>query len=389
MPSLGADMEAGTLIEWIKRPGDHVERGEAIAAVETQKGAIEIESFETGVLEDIRVTIGQRVPVGAVLAMIRTDEEASAANAPRSAPATPPAAAPSITRAAPAPESLGGEQAPVEARITPAARRRAKELNIDVAALQSDASGVIGLREIEQLARRGESGASGKTGKHALDLGEMRRVIAAAMARSWRETPHYYVSSTLDVEPLLVWLERANAQRPVQDRLHYAAPLIKATALALAAVQELNGHFGAAGFEPAEHVHLGVAIALRGGGLIAPAILDAGALELGDVMVRLNDLVTRVRSGRLRSLEMTSATATLTNLGEGTADTLQPIIYPPQVAIVGCGRIARRPWANETTSDARRTLTVTVGGDHRVSDGRAAARFLNHLDDLLQHPERL
>lgn len=217
----------------------------------------------------------------------------------------------------------------------------------------------------------------------------MRKAIAAAMSRSWREIPHYFVSSTLDVSPMLDWLQRENAQRGVPQRLHYSVPLIKAAALALKATPALNGHYGADGFEPAAGVNLGIAVAMRGGGLIAPAILDTDTLDLDELMERLNDLVARVRGGRLRSSELIASTATISNLGEDTADTLQPIIYPPQVAIIGCGRIAERPWAQDDALSARRTLVVTVGGDHRASDGRSAASFLRRLDELLRQPERL
>ena len=217
----------------------------------------------------------------------------------------------------------------------------------------------------------------------------MRKAIAAAMSRSWREIPHYFVSSTLDLSPMLEWLQRENAQRGVLQRLHYSVPLIKATALALKATPALNGHFGERGFEPAASVNLGIAVAMRGGGLIAPAILDADTLDLDTLMQRLNDLVARVRGGRLRSSELSASTATFSNLGEDTADTLQPIIYPPQVAIIGCGRIAERPWAQDDALSARRTMTITVGGDHRASDGRSAANFLRRLDEILRQPERL
>jgi len=397
MPSLGADMDAATLVEWIKRPGDPVQRGDAVAAVETQKGVIEIEAYESGVLDDIRVQVGQRVPVGTVLARIRTDDQAPAAP-PQKHVSAAGAVAPSPPIAAGPPAPL---PAPVQAatpRITPAARQRAQALGFDAAVVPPGPGGVVGLREVEaaQAASVGYAAtppppsrpaAPGR--KPGLDLDEMRAAIAAAMARSWREIPHYFVSSTLDLTPLLTWLEQENARRSVSARLHYAAPLIKAGALALKAVPVLNGHYGEHGFEPASRVNLGIAVAMRGGGLIAPAILDADTLKLAEVMDRLNDLVARVRGGRLRSSEMTAATATLSNLGEDTADTLQPVIYPPQVAIVGCGRIAERAWAHAGTVSARRTMTVTVGGDHRVSDGRSAAKFLNRLDALLRQPEQL
>ena len=418
MPSLGADMEAGTLVEWMKQPGDRVERGEVIAAVETQKGAIEIEVFETGVLEKILVEVGQRAPVGTVLAVIRAEgAEEAVAPAPAVSPVSLPSPAPSpmaptapsvattvaaqVGRAASAmpPVAPVAVLAPGALKITPAAMRRALELGIELARVQPGADGVIGLREVEAVVSAPSPAPEApapaaqapreREARGGLDLDEMRKAIAAAMSRSWREIPHYFVSSTLDLSPMLDWLQRENAQRSVLQRLHYSVPLIKAAALALKATPALNGHYGADGFEPAKSVNLGIAVAMRGGGLIAPAILDTDTLDLDTLMERLNDLVARVRGGRLRSSELSASTATISNLGEDTADTLQPIIYPPQVAIIGCGRIAERPWAQDDALSARRTLTVTVGGDHRVSDGRSAANFLHRLDDLLRQPERL
>ncbi len=401
MPSLGADMEAGTLVEWMRKPGDRVHRGDVIAAVETQKGAIEIEVFDTGVLREIRVDVGQKVPVGAVLAIIDTDVEAPASEI--QAPAAPPPVAtrsPAPVPAPPSPPRATSEPAPASAqraKVTPAARRRAAELGVNADKLAPDATGVIGLHEVEAAAtsvvgsgKRPEPAATtAPAARKGLDLDAMRKAIAAAMARSWREIPHYFAGSTLNMEPLLAWLARENAQRSVAERLLYAAPLIKATALALKAEPTLNGHYDGDRFDAASRVNLGIAIALRGGGLIAPAILDADTLSVPEVMARLNDLVARVRTGRLRSSELSQATATLSNLGEGTADTLQAVIYPPQVAIVGCGRIVERAWASAGVVNVRRTMTVTVGGDHRVSDGRRAAKLIARIDDLLQHPEKL
>lgn len=385
MPSLGADMEAGTLVEWMKHPGDQVKRGDAIAAVETQKGVIEIDVYETGILEAIRVQPGQQVPVGTVLAVIRTGQETPAATLAEKraeaavATALPPPLPPSLQAAT----SQAAAPATAFARITPAARERARALRLDMRTLRAGADGIIGLREVEAAAVAPAAARAGH------DMSEMRKAIAAAMARSWREIPHYFVSSTIDVEPMLAWLEHENAQRPIDARLHYAAVLIKAAALALKAVPALNGHCVDDVFEPSGQVNLGVAIAMRGGGLVAPAIPDTDALDLAGVMAHLDDLVVRVRGGHLHSTEMTVATATLSNLGQDTADALQPIIYPPQVAIIGCGQIAERVWAEQGALGVRHCMTVIVGGDHRVSDGRAAAMFLRRLAGLLQHPEDL
>jgi pyruvate dehydrogenase E2 component (dihydrolipoamide acetyltransferase) len=397
MPSLGADMDAGTLVEWFRKPGDTVKRGDIIALVETQKGAIEIEIFNDGTVADLKVGPGQKVPVGTVLATIMESGEPKPkppSTPPRAepvakpaepAPAPPPVAAPPRAVVPPPPvAALARVAGGGRPKVTPAALQRAMEMGVDLTAVAPAADGVIGLREVE---------AAGTTRraprKPGLDLGEMRKAIAAAMSRSHREIPHYWVSQMIDVTPLFDWIDAENAKRSVAARLLYAAPLMKAVALALKATPQLNGHYVDDVFRPAESVHLGVATSLRGGGLVAPALHDVDAMALDALMAALADLVPRTRAGRLRSSELTDGTATFSNLGEGTSDSLMPLIYPPQVAIVGCGAAMMRPWVVDGAVAARRLLTVTIAGDHRVSDGRRASQFLSRLDQLLQKPEAL
>jgi pyruvate dehydrogenase E2 component (dihydrolipoamide acetyltransferase) len=379
MPSLGADMDAGTLVEWVKKPGDPLQRGDIIAVVETQKGAIEIEVFDDGVLDKVLTSLGEKVPVGHVIALIRGKDEAPgpmprAPREPAAALARPAKAAPQVAPPPPRAEAA-------RPQITPAARRRAQELGINLSAVKPGPAGVVGLEEVE-------SASIAKT-RPGIDFDEMRKAIAAAMARSHREIPHYYVTSTLDVSAMMRWLEEENSRRPVSARLLYAVPLMRAAALALTSTPDLNGHYEDGRFEPADHVNMGVAVAMRGGGLVAPAILDVETLGLDQLMERLRDVIGRVRGGRLRSSELSQGTVTFSNLGEDTADSILPLIYPPQVAIIGCGQIAERPWANQGTVAIRRALTVSVAGDHRVSDGRRAAQFLTRLQQLLHNPEQL
>jgi pyruvate dehydrogenase E2 component (dihydrolipoamide acetyltransferase) len=216
----------------------------------------------------------------------------------------------------------------------------------------------------------------------------MRRAIAAAMARSNREIPHYHVASTIDLGASLAWLRAINEGRPPADRILPAALLLRATARAAHEVPALNGFWrGDDGFEPAGAVHLGVAVSLRGGGLIAPAIHDAGRLSLDEVRAALRDVVARARSGRLRSSELADPTITVTNLGDQGADEVHGVIHPPQVALVGFGRIAERPWAGDGVLGVRPTVRATLAADHRASDGLVGARFLTALDRLLQTPE--
>ncbi|WP_026380747.1 dihydrolipoamide acetyltransferase family protein [Afifella pfennigii] len=401
MPSLGADMDAGTLVEWFIKPGDAVRRGDIIALVETQKGAIEIEVFQDGRLGDIKVGPGERVPVGTVLATILEPGEtvpSPAAETPPSAveeaappaPLSPRPPMPQLEAERAVPAAAPGEAAATRPRITPAARRQAAEKGIDLATVSPGAEGVIGLAEIAAVAAiKPAPAGETRARRPGIDLGEMRKAIAAAMSRSHRDIPHYWVSQTIDLTALFAWLEAENAKRSTAERLLYAAPLIKAVALALKERPELNGHYGEAGFVPAERVHLGIATALRGGGLVAPALHDADSIGLEELMTRLADLIPRARAGRLRSSELSDASATFSNLGEGTSEAIMPLIYPPQVAIVGCGAATLRPFVVGGKVEARRLLTVTVAGDHRVSDGRRASQFLARLDALLQKPEAL
>ena len=376
MPSLGADMDEGTLVEWLKKPGDQLKRGDIIAVVETQKGAIEIEVFHDGVLEATHVKTGTRVPVGEVLATIRTAEEPESVQPvlPEVVPQKP-AYAPPAQVVAPPIHGL---------KITPAASYRAKELGIDVQSVSPGPDGIIGLKELETPS----TSAKPKAGR-GINLDEMRKAIAAAMARSKREIPHYYVSSIIDMTAMMEWLAQENARRAVSDRLLAAVPIIKACALGLLQVPELNGHFLDDRPVRTTEVKMGVGIALRGGGLIAPALALPDRLSLTEIMQRLSDLVARVRGGRLRSSELTEATVTLSNLGDNSADMVLPVIYPPQVAIIGVGQIDARPWVVNGTLASRKTATFAVAGDHRANDGRSAARFLRLLGEILQKPEML
>lgn len=372
MPSLGADMEEGTLVEWLKQPGDRIHKGDIMAVVETQKGAIEIEVFSDGILRDCLAGPGDRVPVGEIIAILEGDEP-SVAPTGKTAPAAP------VADARVSQEPLASGR-----KVTPAARRLAQESGVDISRIVPDGTGVVGLQQVRALAET-TAPPAGPTGR--TDLKEMRKAIAAAMARSKREIPHYYVSSDIDVTALMDWLARENAERSVADRLLYAVPLFAILARTLLETPELNGQYEAGKFSPSESVHAGIAIAMRGGGLIAPAIRDIDGKSLDELRVSLTDLVGRVRSGRLRSSELSGASVTFSNLGENTADTLMPIIYPPQVAIIGCGQIATRPWVKDGEVLIRQIMSITVAGDHRVSDGRSAARFLSRLEKHLATPE--
>jgi pyruvate dehydrogenase E2 component (dihydrolipoamide acetyltransferase) len=222
-----------------------------------------------------------------------------------------------------------------------------------------------------------------------LNLDAMRTAIAAAMARSKREIPHYYLDHQVDVTACEQWLTQKNATRPPDNRLLIGALAIKAAALAVRRFLAFNGFYLDGKFEPASAVHVGVAIAIRGGGLAAPALHEADQISVDELMARMRDLVQRTRAGRIRSSEISDPTITVTSLGERGVETLYGIIYPPQVAIVGFGKIVTRPWVIDGAIGPRSVVTITLSADHRVSDGHAGALFLAEIGRLLQEPDKL
>lgn len=217
----------------------------------------------------------------------------------------------------------------------------------------------------------------------------MREAIGAAMSRSKREIPHFYLSHTVSLKRALAWLDETNRSLPIQARILPGALLLRAVAAALWDFPELNGFYVDGAFRPSEEVHLATAISLRTGGLVAPAILDADSITLPELMRELQDLVVRARAGRLKSSELTSATITVTSLGERGCETVFPVINPPQVAIVGFGAVIRRPWIEGDTIVAHPTVVATLAADHRVSDGHRGGLFLSTLDHILQEPSKL
>jgi pyruvate dehydrogenase E2 component (dihydrolipoamide acetyltransferase) len=457
-PSLGADMDEGTLVTWLINPGDVVHKGDIVAEVETDKGLVEIETWQEGVVDELLVEPSrERLPVGTLLARFRpldaeaaevapeteaaeavveeeeptAEEEATVEEAPAIEPKQPPVEEGPHPRITPpirhlahqlgvdldhvvpadgkaitrddvhrAADSIAGA-----ARISPRARRLAEELGVDVSSVTSSRpDGLITFDDLHAaaglapaptpaeaqpeapLAREAKPAAA----EEALDRVEaMRRAITRSMTRSKREIPHYYLGTHIDLAVALSWMEEENEQRSLDRRLLPAALLLRATALALREVPELNGHFVDDEFRPAEAVHLGVAVSLREGGLVAPAIHDADKLSLDETMEALRDLVTRARTWRIRSSEMSDPTVTVTNLGDRGVETAFPVIIPPQVAIIGFGRVVDQPVAIDGMLAIHPVVHATLAGDHRVTDGHRGGVMLGVLDRLLQEPQKL
>jgi pyruvate dehydrogenase E2 component (dihydrolipoamide acetyltransferase) len=370
MPSLGADMTAGTLIGWMKKVGDTVKRGDIIAEVDTDKGVIEIEVFSDGTIEKLLIKPGTKVPVGTALAIIRDDSKTAAGVIAEPAKAV--------------------TEAP-RLRVSPAARKLAQELRIDLSRIKgSGPQGRIQREDVERAERGEISAPEGPKEVPAEDRSaRMRRAIAAAMARSKKEIPHYYLSTTIDFTTALDWLERENAKRAIKDRILYGVLLIKAVALALRKTPELNGTWESDRLKMNPQINIGVAISLRGGGLIAPAIHETDTKSLDELMKELRDLVARTRAGALRSSELSDSTITITNLGEQGVENVFGIIYPPQVALVGFGKIVERALVVDAEIKKRSTINASLSADHRASDGHRGGIFLSAIERILQDPEKL
>ena len=462
MPSLGADMDEGTVLEWLVKPGDPVKKGDIVAVIDTAKSAVDVETFDTGVVRRILVQPGERVPVGTPLAEIETDSasEPAAPKIPTAKvaapkPSTPPRAPGEAARGTMRPEPLASPVVrrfaqssgidlttvqgtgpnghithddvrramsapshptptppprPVPAthrgHISPYARRRAHELGVDSADIARQHGAPLRAADVEAAAAAcaeppeqavpavqpttaEQATPPSGTSSPADRAAAMRTAIATLMARSKRDVPHYYLTETFDLSAARAWLRKLNDGRPVRERLVMAALLAKATAVAARRVPQLNGYWVDDAFQPARSVHLGVAVSLRAGGLVTPAIHDADSLALPDLMAALRDVVERARRGVLHRAELTDGTLTMTNLGERGAASVLGVIFPPQVALVGFGRVIDRPVAVDGLLGVHPTVEATLSGDHRASDGHVGGTFIAVVGELLDRPEDL
>lgn len=455
MPSLGADMDHGKIVQWLVKPGDYVRRGDLVAVVDTDKTVMDVETFHEGFVSDLLVGVGETVPVGTPMAritttpaetalpqvsgpssMMATDSPALRAAPPPRTPATE-----SAGRRAPTPpvrhlaQRLGVETSTVQGtgkdgqvtradiehavaggtrkalKSSPRARRLAAQLGMEMGKVPGtgpggavteadvrlyhqrsspDNTALVHEQKQPEAASATNEGVPPAVPREAAERsGSLRQAIGTLMARSKKTVPHYYLAETLDLQSAVEWMTAANSLRPLKERLVVSVLLLKAAALAARDVPEVNGFFQHGTFQPAASIHLGVAVALRHGGLVAPAIHDADALAVDEFMKQLRDLVSRARTGHLLRAEMADSTLTVTNLGDLGVERVYGVIYPPQVAMIGIGRMSEQPWAINGMLGTRHVAVATLSGDHRVSDGLRGARYLSRMNELLQKPEEL
>jgi pyruvate dehydrogenase E2 component (dihydrolipoamide acetyltransferase) len=397
MPNLGADMEAGTLVEWRKKPGEVLQRGDIIADVETQKGLIEIEVFEEGTLEKLLVKEGEKVPVGTVLALINDGKAEVSESVIPAEEAQKPEIHPIEDRVeTPHEKTDEGERI----KISPLARKIAEANQVDISLLKGTGpEGSIVKKDVEEAISEGEKPtqeAEKKTEETkeisvkpaASNANAMRMAVAAAMSKSNREIPHYYLEKRMDMSKAMDWVKETNKERPIQKRLLPVALLIKAVAKALDEVPDLNATWEN-GLQRKNEINIGFVVSLRSGGIVVPAILQTDSKTVDEIMETINDLIPRARAFKLRSSELSQSTFTITSIGEGGADKVFGLIYPPQVGIVGFGEISEQPFAEDGMLGIRPVVDVTLAADHRATDGLIGSKFLAALNKHLQNPEEL
>jgi len=391
MPQMGADMQEGTILRWLKREGDAVQRGEIIAEIETDKANVEIEAYESGILRRILLPEGTTVPVGQVIAVVAAPEDDISQYEA--------AAAPTVAAGVARPEPVAAvpeRPPPAEAgrvHASPAARRLAEELGVDLSRVQGTGpDGRILRRDIEEAAAKAVEAAPVAAAAPpvavppaAPAMSRMRQAIARRMTQSKREAPHYYL--TMDIDMTEAERLRRQLNETAEGELHISVNdvIVKAVAKALQRHPIFNSWFVDGQVQRQEALNIGVAVALEEG-LIAPAILNCGQKSLVDIARASANLAERARSGVLKAEEYTGATFTVSNLGMYDVETLIAIIPPPQTAILGVGAVRKAPVVRDGEIVVRERMKVALSADHRVTDGALGARFLAELRNFLENP---
>lgn len=430
MPQMGYDMQEGTVVRWLKAEGAEVKRGEPIAEIETDKAVVEFQSYADGLLQRILVHEGRTVPVGEPIALVGDAEAADAAPTVADAkepeavatpqvdeeptvpsPPEPPEEQPAATRIEPARRAADGGRV----RASPVARRIAEERGIDLTQVVGTGPGGRVTREDveahpvttsevtspqadpeveepttdeqpEPVAAEEEPSA---VGVETVPLTRMRRQIARVTVHSKAETPHFYVSTDIDMTRAMEMRQQINLSPKFEGaRVSVNDLILKACVEALRSHPKFNAAFTSEGIRMHEHINVAMAIA-GDDSLIVPAIKDAHTMSLRDIAIASRDLAERAKGGTITAEEYTSGTFTVSNLGMFEVSGFAAIIHPPQSAVIAVGSVAKRPVVKGDRIEIADMMTATVSADHRIVDGAEGALFIGEVKSFLENPYKL
>ncbi|WP_174552045.1 dihydrolipoamide acetyltransferase family protein [Nocardia sienata] len=424
MPRLSDTMEDGVVATWLKQVGDPVTRGEIVAEIETDKALMELEAYEDGVLEQILAEAGTRVPIGEPIALVGdgsgsgsgsaapTGQERSGAGTALEgdAPASAPRAAHAPERPAPAPTADTAQFTTTgtgeRQKSSPLARKVARELGVDLAAVAGTGpGGRITRRDVESAHEAAASGiargtavaeapvsvaAEPESGDYdEIPLTGIQRVSATRLTESKQQAPHIYLTSAIDVTDLFAFRTQINDTLAAgTGKVSVNDLLVKAVALTLRANPGINVSYAGNALRQHRGIHLGIAVATPAG-LLVPVVHDADRKSISAIAAETRDKAERARDRKLRTDEMTGGTFTISNLGMYGIEHFSAVINPPESAILAVGAATDELQLADGQVVSRKILRITMSADHRCIDGVGAAQFLAQLKQLIEHPLRI
>ena len=387
MPALEMAQETGKLLAWRKNEGDRVSKGEPLLEIETDKAVVEIEAPVDGILAGINAAAGEDIPVGQTIAWIVAPGEEPPVETASSAPAarggshakaeSSPLAGPSGASPPAPPSSL---------KLSPKARRLAKELGVDLSTIRGSGSGGEILASDVQAAASAPATREKKSGRIEFPS-SLGRIMAERTTQSWTTVPHFFVTREIEAAALNEYRERIVAQIESSHlvRITHTDLLVALAARVLLKHPRLNASWSAEGIRLRDYVNMGIAIAVDDG-VVAAVIPNAQAASLSEISKLRLEVAERARAGKLRPADITDATFTISNLGMYQVDQFSAIITPPQAAILAVGSITDRVVAVNGQPAVRPMMTLTLSCDHRVADGARAAMFLKDLAQSIRAP---
>ncbi len=393
MPALEMAQETGKLLAWRKNEGDRVTKGEPLLEIETDKAVVEVEAPADGILAGIKAAIGADIPVGQTIAWIVAAgeappvESASTASDPRAGSH----AKTELTHSASASKGSSTPAATTSAKISPKARRLAKELGVDLVTVRGSGSGGEILASDVHAAASAPAASDAEKKSGSIEVpNSLGRIMAERTTQSWTTVPHFFVSREIEATSLNQYRERivAEIERSHSVRITHTDLLVALAARVLLKHPRLNASWSAEGIRLHDHVNMGIAIAVSDG-VVAAVIPNAHTASLAEISVQRRDVSERAHAGKLRPADIADATFTISNLGMYQVDQFSAIITPPQAAILAVGGIADRVVAVQGQPAVRPMMTLTVSCDHRVADGARAALFLSDLAHALREPRQL